>query len=185
VITDSAPSDSADLPTPSVSVSGSASSSASSDPSSLPGADYPAGYTSCSAPFVRVQVRPAVARDAHAGYLVSFTNTGEVGCTLSGYPDVRIVVGAALVKAAPTPYGYLGGLRRGKPTTLLVASGQRATALLEGEQVRLAGGRCPASSRMLVAPPPAGSPIGVQVASNICGGVQIHPLVASSTGTVS
>ena len=144
----------------------------------VPAAD---GLAGCALPFLRVTVRPVAARHGHAGYLLSFTNTGQIACQLTGYPAVTVLssAGRPVLRASPTPSGYLGGVR-GKPVTVLIASGQPASALLEGEQVDPSGARCPARPGLLIVPPGSATPARVPVATAICAGVQIHPVVAGS-----
>ena len=127
-------------------------------------------------------VRPGPTRSSHASYLITFTNTGQIGCTLAGYPAVLVLnsSGRPVVRATPTPKGYLGGHDR--PTTVLVAPGEPASALLEGELIDINGNRCPAQPGLQITPPNSTLPARVPVSTAICGGVQIHPVVAGSAG---
>lgn len=142
-----------------------------------------AGLADCTLPYLQVSVRPAAARNAHASYLLTFTNTGQIACQLAGYPAVTVLssAGRQVLRASPTPSGYLGGTR-GKPVVVVIATGQPASALLEGEQVDLRGERCPSRPGLAITPPRNTAPARLPMATTICGGVQIHPVVAGSTG---
>jgi len=141
------------------------------------------GLADCALPFLRVSVRPGPARSSHAGYLLSFTNTGQIACRLIGYPAVTVLnsSGQPVLRATATPYGYLGGVR-GKPRLVVIASGQAASALLEGGLIDLNGNRCRPQPGLRITPPASTVPARVPVATAICGGVQIHPVVAGTTG---
>lgn len=139
------------------------------------------GLAVCALPYLRVTVRPAAARAAHASYLLSFTNTGQIACTLAGYPAVAVLnsSGRQVLRANPTPSGYLGGA---PSRTVVIDSGQPASALLEGEQIDLSGSRCPRQPGLLITPPNSTVSARVPIATAICGGVQIHPVIAGNSG---
>jgi Protein of unknown function (DUF4232) len=143
-----------------------------------------AGLADCGLPYLRVSVRPAVAHSRHASYLLTFTNTGQIACRLTGYPAVVVLssAGQPVLRANPTPSGYLGGAS-GTPATVVIATGQPASALLEGEQVDLRGDRCPSRPGLAVTPPRSTAPARLPMTTSICGGVQIHPVVAGNTGS--
>jgi hypothetical protein len=136
----------------------------------------------CALPYLRVGVRPGPARSSHTGYLITFTNTGQIACTLTGYPAVLVLnsSGHPVVRATPTPKGYLGGHDR--PSTVLVAPGEPASALLEGELIDINGNRCSPQPGLQITPPNSTLPARVPVSTAICGGVQIHPVVAGTSG---
>ena len=143
-----------------------------------------AGLADCGLPYLRVSVRPAAARSAHASYLLTFTNTGQIACRLTGYPAVTVLSsgGQQVLRAIPTPNGYLGGSRT-TPAVVVIATGQPASALLEGEQVDLRGDLCPSRPGLAIIPPRSTVPARLPMTTTICGGVQIHPVVAGSTGS--
>ena len=109
-------------------------------------------------------MRPAVARSSHASYLLSFTNTGQIACQLTGYPAVTVLSsgGQPVLRAMATPNGYLGGVRS-KPGTVLIASGQPASALLEGELIDINGNRCPRRPGLAITPPDSTLPARIPV----------------------
>ncbi len=162
--------------------SGTAGSENPSDPvrpsSSAPSIE---GLAACALPYLRVTARPAAARAAHASYLLTFTNTGQIACIVAGYPAVAVLnsSGQQALRANPTPSGYLGGA---PVRTVVIDSGQPASALLEGEQIDLSGNRCPRRPGLLITPPGSTVPARVPIATAICGGVQIHPVVAGTRG---
>lgn len=138
------------------------------------------GLAGCALPYLRVTARPAAARAAHASYLLSFTNTGQIACTLAGYPAVAVLnsSGHQVLRANPTPSGYLGGA---PSRTVVIDSGQPASALLEGEQIDLSGSRCPRQPGLLITPPNSAVSARLPIATAICGGVQVHPVVLGNS----
>jgi len=155
-----------------------------SDPVRTSAPDSAAGLADCALPYLRISARPTAARSAHAGYLLTFVNTGQIACRLTGYPAVLVLssAGQPVLRANPTPSGYLGGAS-GTPATVVIGTGQPASALLEGEQVDLRGDRCPSRPGLAVTPPRSTAPARLPMTTTICGGVQIHPVVAGSTGS--
>jgi hypothetical protein len=155
-----------------------------SDPVRTSSPADPAALADCALPYLKVSVRPAVVRSAHASYLLTFTNTGQIACRLAGYPAVAVLssAGQLVLRAIPTPNGYLGGAWA-EPVTVVIGTGQPASALLEGEQVDLRGDRCPARPGLAITPPRSTAPARLPMATTICGGVQIHPVVAGNTGS--
>jgi Protein of unknown function (DUF4232) len=142
------------------------------------------GLADCALPYLRITVRPAGARSSHASYLLSFTNTGQIACQLTGYPAVTVLSssGQPVLRATATPNGYLGGVRS-RPATVLIASGQPGSALLEGELIDINGNRCPRRPGLAITPPDGTLPARIPVATAICGGVQVHPVVVGSTAS--
>jgi len=66
---------------------------------------------------------------------------------------------------------------------VLIGPGQTASALLEGEVIDLGGKACPAEPGLLITPPNTRTPARVKARTVICGGVQIHPVVAGTSGS--
>ena len=145
----------------------------------------PGSLAACALPYVRITVKPASGGDSHAGEIILFTNTGQIACALTGYPGVAILnaKGQQVKQAARTPSGYLGGLRKGKPTTIALGPGVAASALLEGEVVDVNGATCPAEPGLLITPPNTKTSARVAVRTMLCGGTQIHPVVPGATGS--
>ena len=185
VITDSAsPTDSSD----SVDTASPSGSQAPTTPASTPAPVHSvspgAGLAECALPYLRITVRPTATRSAHAGYVLTFTNTGQIACRMTGYPAVTVLSssGQPVLRATATPSGYLGGVH-GRPATVLVGSDLPASALLEGEQIDLSGNRCPARPGLQITPPNSRVPGRIRATTSICGGVQIHPVVAGTSGS--
>ncbi|HJQ03340.1 MAG TPA: DUF4232 domain-containing protein [Jatrophihabitans sp.] len=148
----------------------------------------PAGLLACGPPYLRLAVRSAGSGLSHAGYVLLFTNTGQIACTMTGYPTLTILDGQdrPVVRASPTPSGYLGGLRNPKPPfpTAVLGPGGTASALLEGLLFDSRTGKgCPTQHALLSTPPGTASPIKAAAVTTVCSQVQIHPVVAGNTGS--
>ena len=104
----------------------------------------PGALAACALPYVAITAKRASGGDSHQGVILLFRNTGQIACALTGYPGAALVnaKGQQVKQAARTPSGYLGGLRKGKPTTIALYSGATASALLEGEVVDINGKTC-------------------------------------------
>lgn len=148
----------------------------------------PVNLQACAAPSLRAALQPASRGASHAGYVIVFTNGGQIACQLAGYPRVAILDGAGkqISQAARTPSGYLGGIRNGKPPfpVVVLNGGQSASALLEGLIFNPTTTKaCPAAPALLTTPPASTLPIRVPGSIGICAQVQIHPVVEGSTGS--
>ncbi len=180
VITDS-PTDSAtESPTPTPTPT---PSKVSKPPVSKP----PTSTAVCTAQSLRVSGSAASGGDSHAGLVLLFTNTGQIACSMAGYPGLAILnaAGKQVIQARRTPSGYLGGIRSGKPpfAAVLLQAGGTASALLEGQVVDDAGKQCPTEHALLTTPPATTVAIKVMATTVFCGQVQIHPVVAGRTGS--
>jgi hypothetical protein len=140
-----------------------------------------AGPTSCTTSQLKVTTAPVSGGLNHVGIALVFTNEGPV-CSLAGYPGVDGANnGIPVVAAQRTPNGYLGGLGAGStPTTVTLATGQAASALLEGLEGGVSGQACPTYTNLLVTPPNDTQSTTVSDAT-ICS-PEIHPVVAGITG---
>ena len=148
----------------------------------------PAGLLACGPPYLRLTERSAHGGLSHAGYVLLFTNTGQIACSMTGYPRLAILDGKdrQVIQATPTPSGYLGGLHNPKPPfpTAVLAAGGTASALLEGLVFDSRSSKgCPTEHALLSTPPGSTSPIKVVAVTTICSQVQIHPVVAGSSGS--
>jgi hypothetical protein len=146
----------------------------------------PGGLGTCRLPYLRVTARPGGARTSHAGYLLLFTNTGQVSCEVQGYPAVTVLdaAGRASARAGHTASGYLGGVRSGRPVVpaFVLLPGGVASALLEGEVIDVTGAACPGRPALQVSPPADPGSVRLAITTGICGGVQVHPLVNGASG---
>lgn len=145
-----------------------------------------AGLAACAPPYLTLAVHSGSSGASHAGYVLVFTNTGQIACAMTGYPGVAILDSKdrQIIQASRTPNGYLGGLRGTKPPAIGLPAGGTASALLEGLlfDPRTSGG-CPTERALLSTPPNTTSPMKVAALTRICGQVQIHPMVPGSTGS--
>lgn len=178
------------IETPSDSPSDSATVSPTPTPTKVtkpPVTKPPAGAAACSAQTLRVTVSAASGGDSHGGYVLVYTNDGQLGCSMAGYPGLAILnaAGKQIIQATRTASGYLGGVRNGKPpvAAVLLNSGDSASALVEGQVVNATGGTCPTEHALLTTPPATTVPIKLVATTHICGQVQIHPIVAGKSGS--
>jgi hypothetical protein len=145
-----------------------------------------AGLAACAPPYLTLAVHSGSSGASHAGYLLVFTNTGQIACAMTGYPGVAILDSKdrQIIQASRTPNGYLGGLRGSKPPAIGLPAGGTASALLEGLlfDPRTSRG-CPTERALLSTPPNTTTPMKVAVLTRICGQVQIHPMVPGSAGS--
>ena len=123
----------------------------------------------------------------HEDVVVVVHNVGRAECTLRGYPTVALSTGGdgALVSAARTVSGYLGGLRSVTtqiPLATLAASGV-ASFMVEGTDVPVAPATsCPTYRAMLIAAPGTSRHTSLQATLPGCSRPQVHPVVHGTTG---
>jgi hypothetical protein len=147
-----------------------------------------AGLAPCAPPYLKLTAGRATSGSGHAGYVLIFTNTGQIACAMTGYPAVAILDARdrQIIKAARTPNGYLGGLRHPKPALPATGLGPGgvASALLEGmvfDPTSTKG--CPIEHALLGTAPSTTSPIKLVATTVICSQVQIHPVVPGTSGS--
>jgi hypothetical protein len=172
---------------------------ASPSPSSSPGqAPTPTGSPAAGSPSVApctatelgVTFTSAGAAAGHGGVRLHFTDLSTRTCTLYGYPGVAAIDGAGkqVLQATRTPNGYMGGLPAGTGTVPLVqlAPDQAATAILEWSNVPQGNQTsCPSYAGFLVTPPNTTRSTTLRPASgglSLCPTLEIHPVLAGSTG---
>jgi hypothetical protein len=147
----------------------------------------PVSAAACTAQSLSVTGSAASGGDSHAGLVIVYTNTGQIPCSMSGYPGLAILsaAGKQIIQATRTPSGYLGGIRNGKPpfATVLLDAGGSASALVEGQVVNNTGKTCPTEHALLTTPPATTAPIKISATTVFCGQVQIHPIVAGKSGS--
>ncbi len=124
----------------------------------------------------------------HGGLVLLFTNRGSAPCTLRAYPGMDALDGSGrvLAHAQRTPRGFIGGLPPGvtRPPTLTVLRGQTVSALSEWDNIQ-GGGGCPSvSARIAVTPPNTTTTSTLPDQVPTCN-LQIHPVVAGTTGSAS
>jgi hypothetical protein len=139
----------------------------------------------CRSGEIAVSVAAAVAGLGHVGEPLVFENVGRAACFLTGYPGVALAAGGGhQVQVRRTPNGYLGGLSPTATSNPVVRlrPGDKASALLEGEDGTGSGGACPSYVALLVTPPNQTVTSRVARPTSICDS-QIHPVVPGTAGT--
>jgi hypothetical protein len=129
----------------------------------------------------------------HENQVLVFTNAGPTVCTLTGYPGVAgaSASGSQIVQARRTLNGYLGGVDLNITTLPVVslASGQTASAVVEGTDNPLGPQPCPRYPVLLVTPPNLTEQFQIQVTAlgsqgfPDCSGMEVHPVVPGSSGS--
>ena len=123
----------------------------------------------------------------HIGGAVLFRNTSRSTCSLYGYPGVAGLdsAGRQEVQATRSPRGFIGGLPTptSHPRTVVLAPGAVASAVVEGVDVPSGNATsCPSYPSILVTPPGTRSSTHLSLAVPGCGGIQVHPVVAGTSG---
>ncbi|MGI8666962.1 MAG: DUF4232 domain-containing protein [Jatrophihabitans sp.] len=176
-----------DSPTDTSSPTDSATTAPPSSVATSKTSSAPADLVVCAPPYLTVSAKQASGGDGHDGYVLRYTNTGQISCSMTGYPGLAILnaAGKQILQATRTPAGYLGGIRNGKPPfpTVTLSAGESASALLEGIPSDTRGNGCPTEHALLTTAPNTTSSVRVAITTTICSQVQIHPIVAGSTGT--
>jgi len=113
--------------------------------------------------------------------VLRFLNNSHYRCILYGYPGVDGTNGGghSVAHATRTTDGYLGGCRCSSPRGVLVAPGQTASALVEGDVG--GSGNCDRFRGLLVTPPNTYNSTPLPVAPHSCH-FQVHPVVPGLDG---
>jgi uncharacterized protein DUF4232 len=167
-------------------------SPAASSGSAAGGSSPAPGAAQCQNGALRTGSAPAGAGAGHVGMVLTFTNTGSAPCTLYGYPGAVLVGagGRTVLDAERTMSGYLGGdASGGGPSSVTLAPGAAASALLEWSDVPTApgapvGANCPGmgSLHLLVTPPNTTATVSLAAIGSACQGFEVHPVVPGTTG---
>jgi hypothetical protein len=117
----------------------------------------------------------------HTGVVLRFLNNSHYRCIIYGYPGVDGTNrgGHSLASAERTLDGYLGGCRCTQLRGVLVAPGQTASALVEGDVG--GSGNCDRVHGLLVIPPNTYASTPVSIAPHSCD-FQVHPVVPGADG---
>ncbi|HST49463.1 DUF4232 domain-containing protein [Jatrophihabitans sp.] len=118
-----------------------------------------------------------------AGVLLTYTNTSDEPCALTGYPGASVLdaAGQPLAEAARTPSGPLGGLSAGDPPRVVLFGQITGSAVVEWATAAQGTGACYPMASVVITPP------GMSVTSRfdnqptVCG-PQVHPVVYGGTG---
>ncbi|MEP7192464.1 MAG: DUF4232 domain-containing protein [Actinomycetota bacterium] len=139
--------------------------------------------TACTNSGLGVQPGAALAGMGHAGAAIVFTNISGHTCTLGGYPGVAGLdsTGQVVANAVRSAIGYLGGSYT--QTTVRLAPGGKASALVEGTTNPTgAATSCPSYPRLRVTASDQTSTHTLSIEMPGCSPLQIHPVVAGTTG---
>lgn len=125
----------------------------------------------------------------HEGQALLITNVSSATCTLFGYPGVAGLddAGQQVIQAVRTLSGYLGGLwnsPEGPPPTVTLAPQQTASALVEWTDVNMGSTPCVQLHGLLVTAPNTTRSVDLPVAASPCSGMEVHPVVPGTSGTV-
>jgi hypothetical protein len=139
--------------------------------------------------YSQLQIREGrgLAATGHIGYRLHFRNTSSRVCSVRGYPGAAGLNkhGKQVTQARRTPSGFLGGLKPGHtPPTVVLKSGEVATAVIEGVDVNSHGGAgCPTLHGLLVTPPNDRKSVHLKFAPPDCARIQIHPVIRGESGS--
>ncbi|GIF06886.1 DUF4232 domain-containing protein [Actinoplanes siamensis] len=143
------------------------------------------GTPSCRISQLAVSIGGQQGSAGHSAGAIRFRNAGPNACRLHGYPGVAALnsVGKQVAQAQRTPRGYMGGLGAGQhtPTTVTLAPGHTASALVEAENAAPDGSSCGATPALLVTPPDETHRVKLSWQGG-CSSFQIHPVVPGDTG---
>ena len=117
----------------------------------------------------------------HTGVVLHLLNNSHYRCIIYGYPGVDGTNGGghSVAHAARTLDGYLGGCRCTRLRGVLVAPGQSASALVEGDVG--GSGDCDRFRGLLVIAPNTYDSTPISIAPHSCD-FQVHPVVPGDTG---
>jgi hypothetical protein len=142
----------------------------------------------CTTTQLHVSAGNVGASTGHSSVPLLFGNKSAQECRLSGYPGVALLNahGRQVIQARREPSGFIGGLPSysGGPLPAIgLASGETASALVEGDDVPLHGATpCGPFESILVTPPNAVQPVRLDVGVPGCSDIEVHPVVLGSTG---
>ena len=171
---------------PVVAVSPSPLPSASPTPSPSPSATSAnsAVIAPCRPGDVAAEWGVADSASTHRGVPLILTNTLERPCRLSGYPALTATrPSGSAARSKSTRSGYLGGAY-GAPAVVDLGTGEKASAYVEALAIDAAtGNSCGFFTLIMVRL--GGDPGSVKLppwSNDACGGLEVHPFVAGTTG---
>jgi Protein of unknown function (DUF4232) len=138
----------------------------------------------CTTGHLAVSIGGRDAGSGHRSRVLAFRNTGTTTCLLRGYPTVAAVdtTGEEVARARRTPAGYLGGIRSGTAPVVRLAPGEIASATVEALAFGPDGASCTGYHALLVTPPGATVPVRLAWGSDGCSALEVHPVVAGTSG---
>ena len=125
----------------------------------------------------------------HTAYLIEITNVSANACRLTGYPTVRMSVGASAVTtvAKRTRSGYMGGLAGATaplPIVTLRAHGGMASSMVEGSHLPIGDAvSCTTYTKVSITLASLQPPYRFTTRFPGCVRPQVHPVVKGSTGS--
>jgi hypothetical protein len=141
----------------------------------------------CDGRQLSVAAAPLGAALSHAGFVVVFTNSSPMTCTLVGYPGAAGLdaSGKQVMQASRAPAAYLGGLlgAHRTPVRLTLHAGQKASATVQGTSIP--SGRstaCPTLAATLITAPNTQTSVRVANVAPDCSGLIVTPVVPGSSG---
>jgi hypothetical protein len=148
----------------------------------------------CSAADLKVTAGAAQAAAGHSSLVLLLTNSSSGSCFLRGYPGVAVQLrGGRVYNAARAMTGYMGGDAALFPARVQLASGATASALIEwlhfprdgSATVTAADCAGDRAVRLLVTAPDQTTAARLAppgLASPVCWGFEVHPVVAGPVG---
>ncbi|MBQ1020765.1 DUF4232 domain-containing protein [Micromonospora sp. D93] len=139
----------------------------------------------CTTAQLTVTLGSEDAASGHRSVAVVFRNSGDATCRLTGYPGVDALGGdgKTLAHAERTRRGYMGGpAGTGRPPTVTLRPGESASALVEASGFRADGTACKPYVSLLVTPPDDVRSVRLGWDTDSCSDLEVHPVVAGTTG---
>ncbi|KAB1927264.1 DUF4232 domain-containing protein [Micromonospora noduli] len=139
----------------------------------------------CTTAQLTVTLASEDAASGHRSVAVVFRNSGGATCRLTGYPGVDALGGdgRTLAHAERTRRGYMGGpAGTGRPPTVTLHPGRSASALVEASGFRADGAACKPYVSLLITPPDDVRSVRLRWETDSCSDLEVHPLVAGTTG---
>ena len=146
----------------------------------------PPGAPACTSAQLVVTLGERQQLMAQPAVAVIFTNKSDLSCTLYGYPGVAGLdsKGHQVAQASRNPQVYMGGAPTDTPTSVTLASGAQASALIGASANPVNGeAACPPDyAAVLVTPPGATTATKLALDYPSCSGLLITPVVPGATG---
>jgi len=158
-------------------------------PGAAAGASASTGTAPCAFSQLAVtQAQQGNAGMGHIGAWILFRNTGGHPCMLYGYPGAAALdaAGRQVAQAQRTLSGYLGGVQSGgAPPHVTISPGAAASAVVEGSDVPSGSATgCTDYAALLITPPNTRHSVVIKAQLPSCQGLQVHPVVPGSSGTL-
>lgn len=142
------------------------------------------GSLTCTGAQLSVKETSPDASLGHRAYVFVFTNKGSATCTLHGYPGASVAdtTGKVVADAQRTLVGYESGPTT--ITTVTLAPGASASAVVEWDAATNAGASCPGTKggHLLVTPPNTTVSTGFALPNDLCSDFQVHPVLPGTSG---